>query len=76
MNAKQANRAARRAAEQRKPKALRGTEEELKARFAKNGITQADLEAAEQRGIQKGIEIGIRGTYKGFYAAILLTAHE
>lgn len=78
MNQKQANRAQRRKddRENRKPKSLRGTSQQIQARMAKNGITAEDLEANYWLGVEDGKKAGIVMVYKIVYAAIMLTLRE
>ena len=79
MNKKQAmNRAQRRKEERenRNPKVLRGTKQELLTRMAKNGITMKELEHNYVVGFETGEMAGIRNTYTKVYAAFILAANE
>lgn len=76
MNAKQANRAARRAAEKAKPKFLRGTKEEKMRKLLQNGITPEMLEDEFRQGYEAGSHDGVAHTFKAVYAAVMLAANE
>lgn len=78
MNQKQANRAQRRkeAREDKTPKSLRGTTEQILTRMAKGGITIQDLEANYNVGLQEGRKQGIEMVFTIVYAAAILTCHE
>lgn len=78
MNAKQANRAARRAAEreQKKPKFLRGTKEEKMKKLLQNGITPEMLEQEFKDGYAAGSRDGVEHTFKMIYAAVMLAAKD
>lgn len=76
MNAKQANRAARRAAEKAKPKFLRGTKEEKMRKLLQNGITPEMLEDEFRQGYDAGSKAGIEYTFKAIYAAVMLASKE
>lgn len=78
MNAKQANRAARRAAEreQKKPKFLRGTKEEKMKKLLQNGITPEMLEQEFNDGYAAGSRDGVEHTFKMIYAAVMLGAYD
>lgn len=76
VNAKQANRAARRKAEREKPKFLRGTKEEKMRKLLQNGIMPEMLKEEFQRGYDAGSKDGIEHTFKVIYAAVMLAAQD
>lgn len=76
MNAKQANRAARRKEARETPRYLRGTKEEKMRRLLQNGITPQMLEEEFRRGYDAGSTDGINHTFKTIYAAVMLAAGD